>query len=315
VANYVLGINTRQLNGNLTYSSTGVTDNQLRALNSAGYFSPAFDEAEIASFEQLSAVTNQLATLKNRFRSYIDANCAQCHQPGGTGPVFDARYDTALANQNIIYGGPGPDNTAMVVPKDIWRSQIYQRADSLVNGVKMPPLAKNLLDTNALIMMAAWINGLAGTPALAPVTITPNGGSYFSTVNVAMLASDTNAAIYFTLDGTSPTTNSILFPGRLTLSSNLVVFASAFRAGYNNSAKVSAIFQVQPLQFTGQAFTNSVFQLAFAGAPGSNYVLQASTNLSTWVPISTNTSITNIINLLDPQATNFPYRFYRVQQQ
>jgi mono/diheme cytochrome c family protein len=315
VANYVLGVNTRQLNDNLTYPSTGATDNQLRALNRAGYLSPAFNESNIAYFEQLAAVTNQLATLKNRFRSYIDANCAECHQPGGTGPVFDARYDTSLGNQNIIYGGPGPDNTAMVVPQDIWRSEMYQRADSLVTGVKMPPLAKNLLDTNALAMMAAWINGLAGTPALAPVTITPNGGSFFSAVHVQLQAPDTNAAIYFTLDGTLPTTNYTLYSGTLTLSSNVVVSASAFRAGYNNSATVSAVFQVQPLQFTGQAFTNNVFQLAVAGAPGSNYVLQASTNLSTWLSLSTNTFLTNIFNLVDPQATNFHHRFYRVRQQ
>jgi hypothetical protein len=42
--------------------------------------------------------------------------------------------------------------------------------------------------------------------------------------------------------------------------------------------------------------------------------LQASTNLQTWTPISTNTATTNAFNLLDPNATNFPYRFYRVQQ-
>ena len=55
--------------------------------------------------------------------------------------------------------------------------------------------------------------------------------------------------------------------------------------------------------------------MGFIGVTGSNYVLQATTNFSNWIPISTNTALTNLFNLVDPGATNFPYRFYRVLQQ
>jgi len=48
------------------------------------------------------------------------------------------------------------------------------------------------------------------------------------------------------------------------------------------------------------------------GAAGSNYVLQASTNLSSWTPISTNTAGINSFNFFDPHAANFPDRYYRV---
>ena len=320
VANYVLGLSTRQLNGGQTYPATGVTDNQLRTLNRLGLFKPAFDESAITNFEKLSALTNLTASLQERARSYLDANCAQCHQPGGPGITFDARYNTPFANQNIsnyvAQVSLGYDNAKIVAPKDIWRSMIHQRINTTADTYKMPPLARALVDTNAVAVLDAWINSLPGTPALAPPIIAPNGGSYIASVNVTLQSADTNAVIYFTLDGALPTTNSLLYAGAFNLFSNATVSASAFESGFNNSVAVSAQFNVQPLYFTSaNLLTNGQFQLGFAGVAGSNYVLQATTNFSTWTSITTNTSTTNAFNLFDSSASNFPYRFYRVIQQ
>jgi hypothetical protein len=323
VANYVLGLNTRQLNNSQTYPSTGVTDNEIRTLNRLGLLNPAINEAAISNYEQLSALTNLTASLQQRTRSYLDANCAQCHQPGGTGITFDARYETPLTDQNIInYPASfslGYDNARIVAPDDVWRSVLYDRINTLdaTNGTKiqMPPLARNVIDTNAVSVLAAWINSLPGIPSLAPPVITPNGGSFIGSVNVTVQPPDTNAAIYYTLDGSLPTTNSLLYTGTINLLNTATLSANAFETNYNNSVAASALFVVQPLYFSSEGFTNHMFQLQFTGAPGSNYLLEATTNFTTWVPLSTNIAPSNVFNLIDPGATNFPYRFYRVIQQ
>jgi uncharacterized repeat protein (TIGR03806 family) len=321
VANYVLGLNARQLNGNESYPATGVTDNQLRTLNRLGLFNPAFDEAAITNFEKLSALTNLTAALEERARSYLDANCAQCHQPNGpvTHANFDARYDTPLTNQNLInavaQSNLGYDNAKIIAPQDVWRSMIYQRMNTTNDIYKMPPLARALIDTNAVQVFSDWINSLPGTLALAPPTITPDGGSYIAPITVTLQSPDPNATMYYTLDGSLPTTNSFPYSGAFNLFSNANVSANAFESNFNNSVAASTLFLVQPPYFTSAGFTKNGVMLGFFGWAGSNYVMQATTNFSTWTSISTNTAVTNPFLLIDPNATNFPYRFYRVFQQ
>ena len=222
MAGYVLGLNTRQLNCANTYPATGIMDNQLRALNHLGLFYPAFNEGDITGFAQLSSVTNQSAPLIQRARSYLDANCAQCHQPGGTGITFDARYDTPLTNQNIINAmaafSLGYDNAKIVAASsDVWRSVLYDRMNTLDPAIKMPPRARNSIDTNAVAALAGWINSLGGTPALAPPVLTPAAGTFADQVTLTLQLPDTNAALYYTPGRSLPTTNSTLYGGPFSL--------------------------------------------------------------------------------------------------
>ena len=63
---------------------------------------------------------------------------------------------------------------------------------------------------------------------------------------------------------------------------------------------------------SGPKFTpGGEFQFNVAGNPGSNYVVEGSTNLADWFPLLTNTSP---FTFTDADAVNLPTRFYRVHQ-
>jgi hypothetical protein len=315
----VLGVNSRELNGDLTYPTTSVTDNQIRTLNRLGLLYPAINETNISGYTQLSAMTNLSAPLQSRVRSYLDVNCQTCHQPGGQGPTWDARYDTPLAQQNItnypaLFSLGISDNACVVKSKDIWRSVLLARINTLDQTIQMPDF-RNLIDTNAVQSLIAWINSLPGTPALAPPTITPNGGLFFNSVGVTQQSTNANAAIYYTLDSSLPTTNSFLYSAPFNLTNNATISAAAVETDYFNSIAVSAQFIVAPVMLLSPNFTNGVFQMQLVGSIGSNYVLQASTNLVNWTPLATNPATTNLLNFIDPHSSNYPNRFYRALQQ
>src|SRR5439155_24938204 len=141
--------------------------------------------------------------------------------------------------------------------------------------------------------------------------------TFIPAVTITLQAPDTSATLFYTLDGTLPATNSFLYSAPFTLTNSATVTANAFETNFNNSIAASAQFIVQPQIFlTSEGFfTNGMFRLGFSCVPGSNYVLQATTNFISWVSLSTNQAPSNPFNLFDPSATNFSYRFYRVLAQ
>ena len=242
-AGLVLGVKTRQLNRDFTFPS-GVTDNELRAWNHIGLFDTNLDEAEIKKFSKLARTDDLSRSLEDRARSYLDANCANCHRPLGTVAYFDARFDTPLARQNLIGGrvliDERIDNPRIIVPNDIWRSILYMRTDT-TEAFKMPPLARNMIDEQGMNLLRQWIESLPGPPVLPPPEISPRGGNYDKLVEV-VLKSEPGAKIYYTLDGTVPTTSDLLYEKPIQLAGPTILRAKAFKPGFTKSITRQEIF-------------------------------------------------------------------------
>jgi len=162
-----LGFNTPQLNRSKDYDLG--TANQILALSDAGYFSNSVSDA--GSLLALAHATNLSAGLEFRVRSYLSANCVQCHQPGGAGPQqanWDARITTPLASQGIVKGDLvnnfGDANNRVVAPGSLTNSILYYRV-AVLGQDHMPPLATSLVNTQAVQLLRDWItNGLLQQP-------------------------------------------------------------------------------------------------------------------------------------------------------
>src|SRR4029077_6618212 len=168
--------------------------------------------------------------------------------------------------------------------------------------IKMPPLDRMAIDTNAVAVMAGWINSLPGTPTEPPPTITPPGGTFVGEVAVSLLPPDTNATLYYTLDGTLPTTNSSAYLGPFALNHSALVRANAFETGFVNSVAVNAQFNIltNTLRFGAPTYGGGVFQVQFSAATGQTYVLEASTDFVHWVALSTNVPAASPFYWVDP---------------
>jgi putative heme-binding domain-containing protein len=115
------------------------------------------------------------ASLGERARSYLHANCAHCHHQGGGGAtVFDLYHHLPLERTKLVglepaQGHFGLDDARVVAPGDPYRSVLLYRMAKQGNG-RMPHLGSKKIDALGLKLMHDWIANMplddsARTPA------------------------------------------------------------------------------------------------------------------------------------------------------
>jgi hypothetical protein len=78
------------------------------------------------------------------------------------------------------------------------------------------------------------------------------------------------------------------------------------------SASAQLTVAVPPLLLGSPGYANGSFSFAFAGAIGSHYSIQTSSNLVDWTTLTAFVAGTNILTFADTNSMNFKNRFYRV---
>lgn len=244
-AGLVLGVKTRQLNRPFAYP--GATDNQLRTWNHLGMFEPAISENDIAGYAKLARADDPHASLEERARSFIDANCSQCHRPGGAPGFFDARFDTPLQKQNLIKGpmliNLGVDHARLIAPNDVWRSVLLARLTTLEQP-KMPPLAHETIDRGGVELIESWIRSLPGPKVLPPPTLSPVGGEFAKPIQVELKHPEPGVTIRYTLDGSVPTSSGAVYEKPIQIAGPTTLRAKAFKSGMTNSITVQETYIV-----------------------------------------------------------------------
>jgi len=124
--------------------------------------------------------------------------------------------------------------------------------------------------TSAVASGTYTIQVPAATPALSP-----GGGTFTSSVAVTLTDSTPSATIYYTTNGSTPTTSSTPYTGPITVATTQTIKAIAAAAGYTTSAVASATYTIQVPAATpalspgGGTFTSSVVVTITDSTPGS----------------------------------------------
>ena len=81
-------------------------------------------------------------------------------------------------------------------------------------------------------------------PVAATPTFSPAAGTFTSTQSVSIADTTTGASIYYTLDGSTPTTSSTKYSAAISIASTTTINAIAVATGFSNSAVATGVFTI-----------------------------------------------------------------------
>lgn len=165
-----IGIKPQNLNSYYNYN--GVSKNQLTKWIEQGYLN---DNFSLPTVENTTVDYNDTSkSIELRARSYVDINCAHCHQNERHCDYRPMRYAFSETANNLTNMGVcvstqdmqdfSPSLGKIVSPANINRSMMYHRLNTENEAIRMPLHGRTIIHTEGLQLIGQWINTLQPCP-------------------------------------------------------------------------------------------------------------------------------------------------------
>jgi hypothetical protein len=223
------------------YTTNGTTP----TTSSAVYSGPI----TVSASETISAI----ATATNYSNSAV-ANAAYTIKTAAAVPTFSVAagsYST-LQTVSLLDATPGvtiyytTNGTTPTTSSAVYVAPIVVSSTETINAMA----GGTNFASSAVASASYTINGSVATPILSVAS-----GTYSSTQTVALSDTTSGASIYYTTNGSIPTTSSALYNGPITVSSTETILAIAAAQNYNNSPVATGIYVIIPTVATPPVFS------------------------------------------------------------
>jgi hypothetical protein len=201
-----------QFTGPITVSSSETLN---AVAGGAGY-----SDSPVASANYTIQAVVTTPTFSPAAGTYSSAQSVSISDSTSNATIYYTTNGTAPTTSSTVYTGPIPVSTTE----------------------KLEALAIATGDANSAVASAVYT--ISPLPAASTPTFSPGAGTYSSAQSVTISDSTTGATIYYTTDGSTPTTSSTEYTGPITVSSTETLHAISVATGDSNSAVASAAYTI-----------------------------------------------------------------------
>lgn len=153
--------------------------------------------------------------------------------PGTFNAAQSVTLADAASSATIYYTTDGTTPTTA--------STVYAKAINVATTTTIKAMAAASGFSNSAVSTGTFTITL---PAAATPTFTPAAGTYTTAQSVALADATNGATIYYTTDGSTPTTSSAVYSTAIAVNVDTTIEAMATAAGFANSAVATAAYQI-----------------------------------------------------------------------